>query len=475
MAGMARLPGGLVRPALTRTQLATFKECTNRESPPQGGTNEAWLIIGRRGGKSFTLAIIACFLACFRDWKHYLQRGEKATVMVVAQDRKQARVIMRFVTGILNGSPLLKQLIASQTRESISLNNQVVIEIHTASMKSTRGYAICAALLDELAFFPTDDSAEPDEEVLAALRPGMAMIPDAMLLCASSPHARRGELWDAYRRHYGKEGDPVLIWKATTRQMNPLVRQSWIDAEIERDPAKNTSEYLSEFRRDLEAFVLREAVAACVMTGLRERPLQPGIVYTGFCDLSGGSIDSAALAIAHNDPSRDTVILDLIRERRAPHSPENVIEELAKTLKSYNIYSVRSDKYAGQFPAEQFSKFGITPVPSDRNKSELYLDLLPLINSARIELLDHDRCINQLCSLERKTSRFGAKDVVDHPPNSFDDVINAAAGALVNASLPYGAYDPFMGEGAPENKEGRAEEARAWRVQSLLNHISRFG
>ena len=194
---------------------------------------------------------IAVYLATMREWRQYLQRGEKATVMVVAQDRKQARVIMRFVTGLLNGSPLLKPLITSQTRDSISLSTQVVIEIHTASMKSTRGYAICAALLDELAFFPTDDSAEPDQEVLAALRPGMAMIPDAMLLCASSPHARRGALWDAYRRHYGKEGDPILVWKATTRQMNPLVRQSWVDAEIERDPAKNTSEYLAEFRRDL--------------------------------------------------------------------------------------------------------------------------------------------------------------------------------------------------------------------------------
>ena len=86
--------------------------------------------------------------------------------------------------------------------------------MHTASFRSTRGYAIIAGLLDELAFWPGDDSAEPDYEVLSALRPGMATIPGSMLLCASSPYARRGALFDAWRRHYGKDGNSVLVWRA---------------------------------------------------------------------------------------------------------------------------------------------------------------------------------------------------------------------------------------------------------------------
>ena len=67
-------------------------------------------------------------------------------------------------------------------------------------------------MLDELAFWPTDEgSSEPDVEVINAVRPGMATIPGAMLLCASSPYARKGALFDAHRRHHGKDGDPVLI------------------------------------------------------------------------------------------------------------------------------------------------------------------------------------------------------------------------------------------------------------------------
>jgi hypothetical protein len=193
-------------------------------------------VCGRRSGKSFVLATVAVFLACFRDWRPFLGPGEVATVMVVAADRRQARTIMRYVTGLLRGVPMLAQLIESETRESLGLRNRVVIEVHTASFRSTRGYSLVAALLDELAFWPTDEaSSEPDVEVINAIKPGMATIPGAMLLCASSPYARRGALFDAHRKHFGKDGHPVLVWHAPTRAMNPTVPQSVIDEAMERD------------------------------------------------------------------------------------------------------------------------------------------------------------------------------------------------------------------------------------------------
>ena len=54
--------------------------------------------------------------------------------MVICADRKQARVIMRYCLGLLKAVPMLQKLIESQTRESISLRNRVVIEVHTASI-----------------------------------------------------------------------------------------------------------------------------------------------------------------------------------------------------------------------------------------------------------------------------------------------------------------------------------------------------
>ena len=83
----------------------TFTQCTGRTEPPTTPASEAWLVVGRRGGKSFILALTAVFLACFHDWRVYLGAGERGTVMVIAADRKQARTILRYVRGLLHLVP----------------------------------------------------------------------------------------------------------------------------------------------------------------------------------------------------------------------------------------------------------------------------------------------------------------------------------------------------------------------------------
>jgi len=137
------------------------------------------------------------------------------------------------------------------------------------------------------------------------------------------------------------------------------------------------------------------------------------------------------LGIAHMEGDR--AVLDLVVERRPPFSPDDVTKEFADTLKSYGITTVRGDRYGGMWPRERFAAHCIDYLTSDKAKSDIYLTLLPLLNSGRVELLDNVRLATQLCSLERRTAR-GGKDTIDHPPNSHDDLINAAAGAIVAAA-----------------------------------------
>lgn len=410
---------------MTDDEIAVFRQCTGREHPPADPAKEGWLIIGRRGGKSFVLALLAVFLACFRDYSIYLAPGERATLLVIAADRKQARVIMRYVKGLIAGVPMLARMIETERKESFDLTNRVTIEVATASFRTVRGYALCAALCDELAFWPAEDSANPDREVLDALRPAMLTIPNAMLLCASSPYARRGALWDARQKHYGHDG-PALVWQAPTSIMNPTIPQEEIDAEYERDPAVAAAEYGAEFRRDLQSYVDRDAVEACIARGVRERPYERRWEYYAFTDPSGGAVDSMTLAIAHRE--NKTAVLDAVREWKPPFSPESVVEEAAALLGAYHIVSVRGDRYGGEWPREVFQRRGITYRPSEKVRSELYRDCLPLINSGLVSLLDHPKLVTQLVNLERRTGR--GKDVIDHPPGGHDDVVNSVAGAL---------------------------------------------
>jgi hypothetical protein len=425
---------------MTPEQFAIFQKHTGRSAPSTAPLHEAWLVCGRRSGKSFMLACIAVFLAAFRDWRPFLGPGEVATIMIIAADRRQARVIMRYCLGLLRAVPMLKQLIEGQTAESITLRNRVVIEVHTASFRSTRGYSLIAALCDEIAYWPSEESAEPDVEILAAIRPGMSTIPGAMLLCASSPYARRGALWDAHRKHFGKDGDPILVWQAATREMNASVPQSVIDAAMEEDQPRAMAEWSAQFRVDVESFVSREAVHLCVALDVHERAPMSSVRYYGFVDPSGGSADSMTLAVGHREG--DVVVLDALRERKPAFSPEDVVSEFAELLKSYRITKITGDRYAGDWPRERFREHGVSYEPAQKPKSELYRDLLPAINSRKIDLLDHPRLLTQLVGLERRTAR-GGRDSIDHAPGAHDDLANAVAGLCGCTRRKY-AYDSSM-------------------------------
>jgi hypothetical protein len=159
---------------------------------------------------------------------------------------------------------------------------------------------------------------------------------------------------------------------------------------------------------------------------LERAPLR-SLSYTAFCDPSGGSSDSMTLAIGHFDYAAQVVVVDAIREAKPPFSPEFVVSEFSALLKSYRCWQLWGDRYAGEWPVEQFSRFAIRYEPAPKPKSDLYLDTLALLNSKRIDLLDHPKAFNQLLSLERRSVR-GGRDSIDHPPGQHDDCINAIAG-----------------------------------------------
>ena len=220
-----------------------------------------------------------------------------------------------------------------------------------------RGYTVVACLADEIAFWTTDEGgANPDFEVSERHPPGDGHGPRCHAAVRSSPYARRGALWETYHRHFGQPDGP-LVWQASTRRMNPTVSQAFIDAEKEKDPSRAMAEYMAQFRTDIEGFVSREAVEACVDWGALERGPLDGKRYVAFVDPSGGSADSFTLAIAHKEG--EIGILDCIREVRPPFSPEAVVAEFADLLKSYRVTKIAGDRYAGEWVREPFRKQGI--------------------------------------------------------------------------------------------------------------------
>ena len=93
-------------------QLGLFRQWIGRTSRPSGHFRATFLCIGRRGGKSVCMPLMATYLAIFRDWRSKLTAGERAVILLVAGDRQQSKILYRYIVGILN-APIRNNLIVN--------------------------------------------------------------------------------------------------------------------------------------------------------------------------------------------------------------------------------------------------------------------------------------------------------------------------------------------------------------------------
>lgn len=427
---------------LGKKSRAFYRKCTNRTKDPEKQFREAFLVVGRRAGKSRILALVATYLAAFFDWRPFLAPGELGMIIIVAADKKQARTIFNYVYGFLMASPLLAKKVVGKTRSSITLNNGIQIEIGTASYVSIRSYTVVAALFDEAAFWRSEDSANPDVEILKAIRPTLETIPWSMLLVASSPFFKRGIVYESHKEHYGKDDDEVLVWQAATVDMNPTISEERIGKAYKRDPSSAATEWGAQFRTEGETPISDELIDANTPDPSRIMlPWKPGINYVAFTDPSGGSQDPMACAIAHPDTETGYLVLDAVWWKDAPFSPKIATKECAEFIKQYKINFTLGDAYAGKWPGDEFRMHGIAYEVAERHKTDYYSDFIPILNSHGAELLAIELIGQQLTALVRKPTKTG-KIVYEHPVNAHDDLGNCVAGALVTAQTLMPNYDP---------------------------------
>lgn len=427
--------------ALDDEERATFIALTGREREPLHRVHELAAVVGRRGGKTRALSALASYIAALNDHTAALARGETGVVLCLAQDQRVAAKVLAFVEADLTGSDVLRPLIKGRSVDAIELTNGISIEVRAASFRRLRGPTYVAVLCDELAFWYADEKyANPDIEVLAAVRPGL-LTTNGPLIMASSPYGKRGVLWDVYRAQYGLGGDPLLlVAKGTTRELNPTVSQGEIDRALAADRVRNTAEYLAEFRADIEGFVALETVEACV-GGHHSLPPAAGVTYRAFVDPSGGSEDAMTMAIGHRSAD-GLIMIDALHEARPPFSPAAVVADFAKALQAYGITGVSGDRYGGEWCREPFRRHSIGYDPHTASKSDLYRDLLPLLNNGGIALPRHERLVDQIVALERRTGRGTGREIIDHPPRAHDDLANAVAGLASLCATRVYRYDP---------------------------------
>ncbi len=415
---------------LSPEQDAQFRQVAGDRDPPTARVRELWAIVGRRGGKDSIAGAIAT-MASLGDYSGVLRPGEKATIACIASTRDQAEIVFGYIKGNFAAVPELGSLVVSEDDETITLTTGAEIRVSTNSFRTIRGRSIVVGILDEVGYYRDGDTANPDHELLNALEPAMATFPEALLIGISSPYRRKGVLFNRWRELFGKNDPDVLVVQGASRVFNYSLPQRIVDRRMAQDPEAGAAEYLAEWRNDLSDLIDGGLVDAATERGVVVRPPVHGADYRMFVDASGGRGTSFTAAIAHMGED-GTVILDATFERAAPFDPSNVVREVAALAEQYGVETVRGDNYAPAWVQEAFAKQGLGYEQSKLSRSEIYLNLLPLLTSGRASLLDIPRMAIQLSSLERRPSR-GGRDSVSPPVGAMDDLANSCAGALVLA------------------------------------------
>jgi hypothetical protein len=186
-----------------------------------------------------------------------------------------------------------------------------------------------------------------------------------------------------------------------------------------------------------------ELIAAAVKAG-RALPYDPRHRYLAGVDMSGGSVDDAAFAIAHDEEERTVLDLAVKQNGQAPFDPRHAVRKFAALCQEYRLKEVHGDAYGGQTFRMDFAEHGINyrvvthPIRGARGQpsaSDFYEVLEPLLNADELELRDIPELLDQLQTLVWK----GGK--ITHEHGGHDDFANAAAIALHLAAEGGGAIN----------------------------------
>jgi hypothetical protein len=412
---------------VTPLEYEIIEECTQRNPMllPAEGFDTALFLTGRRSGKSRTAAIIGAHEAALAGHEKKLSKGETGVVAICSPTKWQSRIVRDYIRAIFD-TPLLENEIEDESGAGFTLTNGTEIQILAGDWRTIRGFTLLAAIVDEAAFFGCDEDSyvKSDTELIRAIKPALATV-GGKLISITTPYAQRGWCWTQWKKHYKNDAGKTLVWNCPSRTMNPTLPQSVVDDALAEDLQAAKAEYLGEFRDDIAEFLPRAVIENLVVLGRAELLPKSDIRYVAFADLSGGRQDDGALSIAHREGRK--VVVDCLKRYRPPFNPHLVVSQMAEEIKRFGIRGVTGDNYAAEFVAQAFEGCGIRYTKADKNKSALYIELLPRLCSGEIELLDNETLIAQLASLERRT-RSGGRDSIDHPSGGHDDLANVVAG-----------------------------------------------
>lgn len=398
-------------------------------------------LCGRAKKNNKTLDAMIQALYCLFD-----ESPQGSQVFVVANDEDQAGDDLDLLKKLIRVNPLIDGLVVIRKNVIERRDGRGFIEVLPAQdAAGAHGKTYRLLVCDEI-------HAWKDWDLLEALAPDPTRA-DAQTWITSyaSIHHRPGvPLFDLLQQARGGNDPRFLFsWYAADFSTDPSCSE--MAPELRANPSMRSwanTDYLGQQRRRLPSNKFRrlhlnlpgspegsayqaEPIANAVDRGVVVREPRRGVQYVGFVDMSGGSVDDAALGISHYEPATGHVVIDLVMNQGAkqPFDPRAAVSRFARALQRYGVGTVIGDAYAGETFRADFRRKNISYVVSSRSKSEIYETFEPLLNSGRIRLVDVPQLEQQLLGLVWRGSK------IDHQSGEHDDWANAVCGAACAADV----------------------------------------
>jgi len=400
---------------------------------PKDAKPNLLLVIGRRGLKTSTIAVIVAFetyklIRKFFPQEYYrVMPDSEIRMSCIATNQEQAAELFRNITGHLERSDYFKKYRNKPTLTYMQLNSQRDIENYEGhrpslrlvaspcSGRGLRGHNNIVAVMDEMAYFFESDTSEDksDRTIYDAVTPSTIGFnsPEGeshgRIICISSPAARQGKFFDLYQRAHEADCNNWLMIQAPTWEVNYSIPSQSLRSWFAENPVTYMSEYGAEFSDRVTAWIENEQILRMnIVPGLKLKTISyERIPHFLGIDI-GSKNDGTAIAISHivkkdvGGVLRDMIELDAIDVRYASDEgkeffhTEDIVEWIAGYCKKFFIVKGMMDQYLGlaylpAFHDRGLKQLELTPMSRDLS-SRIYQNLMSKMLDGTLRIPEGD-------------------------------------------------------------------------------------
>jgi hypothetical protein len=463
---------GLYGTPLTEQEAELFRAIAQREAPA-GGADEFLAVVGRRGGKSESIARVATFEAAHGGHEVALAPGQLGLVAVISPRREQSQEILNYCRGLAALPQVRPLLDGDPTQFEIRFKTGVAIRVMTADAVAVSSPTVVCAIRDEQAKFPGDDTTTPDREIDASLRPALAPLagaPRRRLIGITSAYIREGVAFETDRDHFGRPDADVLVVRGSTEQFNPSIDRAWLARERRRVGERVFArEYLAEWQDATTDGWFGSCIDQCVDKGREFSEPMSGVRYVAGIDAAFRG-DQFALVIAHREfregkPALTVVDLAMSWQPKSGEmlNARSTVAEVAEEINEYGAIAF-ADQFSFDPLKEMFAqrKVHLREMPwTGANKPAMFTRVRAAMTDGLVRLPDDRALIREFHAIRGRLLRSGGERL--EAAAGHDDIAHAAVMSICVAM----DRNPDYGESEQERRD-------RLKVYGLPSHLVRW-